>query len=304
MNVSSRNMLAGAAIAALTCVAAVTANHAMAQVGSATPNVTVPGGQETNPCCNIPRNQIINVPGARTGGSHIVVNSSNSQYNSTTVLEGGQTSSQGSTFVYFGGRSGGNYNQQIQSSILNDLNVVGTETVTQTVVENVPVTESYCEPTAPELVAMPVQALCVDDRGAPHPASQTFEEADVDQDYSGEIFRCVAGSYMQVTVGAFDAGEPVYDGGRTFSCKKGEALFHAPGGELTCGPEAPRRNCNERSLLRRYGPGVKAIKIEQPACIPTERTVIQQVSREVQVEKEITDTGRLILDGGVGVNVH
>ncbi len=105
-----------------------------------------------------------------------------------------------------------------------------------------------------------IRAACIDDRGAPHPASQLFPEEAVEVSYDGELYRCPAGSYLQVTVGE---AEGAYEGGSTMVCGKGEALYHTPGGELICRPQSEERNCFERSLLRKYGPGSKTVLIKR-----------------------------------------
>ena len=104
-----------------------------------------------------------------------------------------------------------------------------------------------------------VQAVCVDDRGRPHAASQIFAERDVMGHYKGEIFRCIAGTKLQATIAEFH-GKVAFDGGQTMDCVKGEALWHEDGA-LTCRPAKPQRNCYERSLLRRHGAGYKVFQM-------------------------------------------
>ena len=137
-----------------------------------------------------------------------------------------------------------------------------------------------------------VRAVCVDDSGTPHPASRPDPEERVDPHFDGEIFRCMAGTSMQVTLGWEEEGEYVYQDGRTIVCEKGEALRHAPGGRLYCAPEEARRNCNERSLLRRYGPGVKLVYYRY------EETYTETVER--RSERASASSMTLVLDGGVG----
>jgi len=137
-----------------------------------------------------------------------------------------------------------------------------------------------------------VRAVCVDDTGTPHPASRPDPDERVDPHFEGEIFRCMAGTAMQVTIGWQESGEHVYENGRTLVCEKGEALRHEPGGRLYCATEEPRRNCNERSLLRRYGPGVKLVHYRY------EETYTETVERTV--ERSASSSMTLVLDGGVG----
>jgi hypothetical protein len=123
-----------------------------------------------------------------------------------------------------------------------------------------------------------ISAICVDTSDNPHPASQTFGEGSVPDGYRGEIYRCIAGTRMRVTID-----------GRTFDCAVGEALWY-DGGNVTCRPQIARRPCNERSLLRRFGAGDK------------EALVREQGQRERR--RETTFNGAMTMDGGVGATVY
>ena len=169
----------------------------------------------------------------------------------------------------------------------------------------VEVTEEYCKPKEKvEYVTRPVQAVCIDDSNMPHPASRVDGETAVDGSYDGEIYRCVAGAHMQVTVGAMTDGAADFSQGEGFSCAKGEALWHAPGGALSCRVQAPQRNCNERSLLRKFGPGVKLVTVATPTqtCEPATRTRKEMVTKEVKVRRALP-LSNIQLDGGVGGGV-
>ena len=98
-----------------------------------------------------------------------------------------------------------------------------------------------------------ISAICLDAQGNPHPASQTFGDRNVAEDYKGEIYRCVAGTHMRVTMDS-----------RTFDCEAGEALWYEDG-QATCRAQIAKRPCNERSLLRRYGPGEKVVRVRETA---------------------------------------
>ena len=80
---------------------------------------------------------------------------------------------------------------------------------------------------------------------------------------------------------------------------------HQRGGDLTCAPQSPARSCNERSLLRRHGPGVKLVETRTKIkkCIPRTRTVMTTVERQVERTRE-TISQPLVLDGGVGQGVY
>lgn len=132
-----------------------------------------------------------------------------------------------------------------------------------------------------------VRAVCLDDSGTPHPASRIDEDPTVPQEYSGEIYRCMAGTAMEVTLSETEN----FEHGETLSCVKGEALRYEDG-EIFCAPQTDQRNCYERSLLRLHGPGIKRI-YEYYEETYTER-VEQEVSRTTVSE------ATLMLDGGVG----
>jgi hypothetical protein len=136
-----------------------------------------------------------------------------------------------------------------------------------------------------------IQAVCLDDKEVPHPASQVMPERDVAGGYEGEVFRCIAGARMQYTLGAF-AGSADFSHGQTITCLKGEALYHSATGALACRPQKPARDCNERSLLRRYGAGIKVL------TLAAARQCVSYRSETAQGAE--TSSGALQLDGGVG----
>lgn len=197
-----------------------------------------------------------------------------------------------------------------------------------------------------------IQASCLDDTGVPHPASQVFADRDVANSYSGEVYRCIAGTHMQVVMadcldnGGFAAGHAVsestsysrseeheehssygrggshgyasgsseshedhassasgghhvemgclsrvnFDGGKTMTCQKGDALWFDHG-NMTCRPQIPARQCNERSLLRRFGVGMKVLTVTRSESFMQKREVAASSSRSSTV---------MVFDGGVG----
>lgn len=122
-----------------------------------------------------------------------------------------------------------------------------------------------------------VQAICLDAQGNPHPASQTFAGRDVAQTYRGEIYRCMSGTRMRYTAGS-----------QSYDCEAGQALWYE-GGRVECRTQQARRPCNERSLLRRFGPGDKMVRIHD-----TETRIARS---------ETTFNGAMMMDGGVGQSV-
>jgi len=89
---------------------------------------------------------------------------------------------------------------------------------------------------------------------------------------------------------------------QTITCAKGDALYYSPapgaggaagqGGQLSCRPQIPARDCNERSLLRRYGAGYKVLTM-----LVTER---YQSSYREESYQSGSGGMALSLDGGVG----
>ena len=209
--------------------------------------------------------------------------------------------------------SGGFYSEPstIAPSVVDGLYIDGNnESYTDTVTEQVPTTQTTCvNQGGYSTTYRPVQAVCVDDKGTPHPASRPSADERVDVSFEGEVFRCMAGTSMQVIIGngsqlAGGATSNSFQNASGFSCAKGEALVHRRGGELVCQPQVPQRNCNERSLLRRNGPGVKLIQMRAPAsCVPTTTTVMETVTRQVQRTRP-AKTAPMVFDGGVGQSVY
>jgi len=219
-------------------------------------------------------------------------------HQSTTFVSGGSNT----TIVYGGGSSCCCCAGSTDNGAVSGLNVVSElvdyiETQEEVIVEEMEMRERFVS----EISA--VQAVCVDDRGTPHPASRPSPDRDVAPEFDGELFRCMSGTAMQVTVGSFDdEGQPDFSTGRSMACAKGEALRHDDG-ELMCAVQEPRRDCNERSLLRMHGPGVKTVhttRVETyEVAVPVTR--MQTVRRAVVSQEAFT--GALTLNGGVGGGV-
>ena len=121
---------------------------------------------------------------------------------------------------------------------------------------------------------------------------QVCAERDVTAGYEGELFRCIAGARMQYTLADY-AGSADFARGQTVSCLKGEALYHAAGGAVACRPQKPARDCNERSLLRRYGAGIKVLTLASARQCVSYRS-------ETAEGSAAGAGGALQLDGGVG----
>ncbi|MEQ8557123.1 MAG: hypothetical protein RIB03_02310 [Henriciella sp.] len=318
MRVSTRNILAaGAGLAALATVAG--AAFAGGGSGCNTCNTPPPPpsytSKDNSGCCNRGKSHGVIVPGVNIAGPNISITGTNVNVGGGRLNFSGETylnvaagaSASSEVFAYAGGGGGFSGPAPVATTSIQGLNVVGGgETYTETVTEEVPTIEEYCvDEISYHTVYEAVQAVCLDDSGSPHPASQVQPGQSVAGDYRGELFRCMAGTRMQVTLGQVENGEPNFDHGQTMACAKGEALVHGAAGNLVCKPQTPQRNCNERSLLRRYGPGIKVIrtKAAKKVCIPQQRTVMTSVTREVERVKE-SKSKPMVFDGGVGQGVY
>lgn len=230
----------------------------------------------STPCCT--GGHTVNVPGVNVSVSGaVVVNAQAGAHASAGASSGG--------VVFIGGGSSW-YVEQPQPSLIQGLNVeTGAEAEVK--VRAVAATRRVTRRVA-------IQAVCVDDRAVPHPASQVRPDREVDAAYDGELYRCLAGTRMQATLADYD-GELSFDGGEAIACAKGEALYHAAGGEVTCRAQKPARDCNERSLLRRYGAGVKILTLAR-----TETYMREEAEASAEARASAASSLSITLDGGVG----
>jgi hypothetical protein len=140
-----------------------------------------------------------------------------------------------------------------------------------------------------------IQAVCIDDRAIPHPASQVRPDREVDSAYEGELYRCLAGTSLQYTWAEYD-GAVRFDHGQTITCRKGESLWYG-GSNVECRAQKAERECNERSLLRRYGAGVKILTwVREETYTAYREEVVEQSGMALT-------GGTIALDGGVGGRV-
>ena len=226
------------------------------------------------PCCHQ-----INFPGVNISIGSTVVANANAQ---SFAVSGAGT---GSATTVFGGGGGYWSMGEGATGVIQGLNVEGSV---------IPRREAYeAERTRIRIVV--IQAVCIDDREVPHPASQVTPDREIDEHYEGELYRCIAGAHMQATLADFH-GQISFEHGEIINCAKGEALYRWGGGKVACKPQIPARDCNERSLLRRFGAGVKVVKM-----LTVERYVAyrEEVSRTAQVT-----SFNMTIDGGVGGVVH
>lgn len=226
-----------------------------------------------------------------TGGGRVNVNVN---ANATAVAVAGGRAGAGAVVYGGGGGGGGYYAPPSAIGVIQGLNVEGTVRKKKVAYE--------ASRTVTRRVV--IRAVCVDDREVPHPASQVFAGEAVASDYTGELYRCIAGTRMQWTLVEWNE-KASFDGGKSYMCAKGEALAYEAGlaggpdggaGRIVCRPQRPARDCNERSLLRRYGAGIKVLTI-----VTTETYTAY---REETVREESSAGFTMSLDGGVGGTVY
>ena len=294
MHVSWRHTLAtGSALAALTL-----ATPAFAQSDCCTPPPDCCNGGSHNitpPGISIPSPNIVYTPGsARTGTEYVYEGSS-------SYSQSGYVSNRDSRTTFYANGSYIPMADPIPQTTLS-LNVAGSLQVVETVEEQIAVEEEICAPRVIfEMATAAIQATCIDATGTPHPASRVDDAELVPSEYTGELYRCMAGTSMQVMIGEVIDGQASFQHASGFSCAPGEALVHSPLEGLMCAPQIPQRNCNERSLLRRYGPGIKVVqtRVQREICEPQIQTRYETVEREVLVQRPLPQTS-ITLDGGVG----
>ncbi|PHS23821.1 MAG: hypothetical protein COA84_10505 [Robiginitomaculum sp.] len=270
-------------------------------------------GGETCIPCQQKKNHVIRVPGISVTGPNVSVSTPGVFVNKGGVAVRNTFSTGGGFFIGGGGGSfgrsfissgGGGFigGGNAVTSIISNLNVEAeaeAEAVTEQVA--VPYTETISKTRWVEGVFV-LRAVCIDDKGVPHPASRPDPNDQVPPMYEGELFRCMAGTSMQITLGRYADGQSRFDNASTMICAKGEALRHRVGGQLTCAPQEPRRNCNERSLLRKFGPGVKVVRLrhQQNYTEQVTRTRYETRSASASASASAKASSRLILSGGVG----
>jgi hypothetical protein len=234
----------------------------------------------STPCCQ-PPGHTINIPGVEVNIAAAVV--VNANVSAQASAQGSATGSGQAAIVLNsgGGGGGGGFTPGAQG-LLQNLMVVGGGQLNR---------ESY-ESTRSITKKVVIEAVCIDDKDVPHPASQVTPDREIDDSYDNELYRCIAGTRMQATIAVY-GGQVDFSHGQTLACAKGDALYHSPGGKVECRPQKPARDCNERSLLRRFGAGVKILTM-----ITVEKYT---AFREQQTESSSVATGGAIsLDGGVG----
>ncbi|MBQ1542208.1 MAG: hypothetical protein IIZ63_09410 [Caulobacteraceae bacterium] len=217
------------------------------------------------PCCGGP---VINVPNINVYVAPPIAISVNASASASATSSASAASN---SAVYFMGGGGGRfYAGPGAPGIIQNLSVLGGGGG-----------RSSYEATRTRTERLTLRAVCMDDKVVPHPASQVTPDREIADAYDGEIYRCIAGTRMQYVLGD-----------KTYDCQKGDALYHAPGGRLECRKQKPARDCNERSLLRRYGAGEKIL------------TVVRTETYTAYREETTQTASSMSLDGGVGGVVY
>jgi len=242
-------------------------------------------------CCSPPTYPPYHPPGGGEGGGDINVNVNvNANANATAASRAGINARLNSYGNIRGGGGGGAYFsvEQPYPTVIQGLNV---EAGAVAQVIRVPY-----ESRRRWEKRVVIQAFCIDDRDIPHPASQVTPDRDIYDGYEGELYRCIAGTRLQVTWSEWN-GQVSFEGGQTFACQKGEALWRDRAGDLRCKTQIAQRDCNERSLLRRYGAGIKVLVWVR------EETYTEYREEVVQAQGTSIVGASMMLDGGVGGRV-
>jgi hypothetical protein len=186
-----------------------------------------------------------------------------------TTSSSGVSNAQAQANASFGGGGGGSWSES--GGVTTTIDTVRVETPAPLE------TRRICTAFKAAVKMIAIQASCLDDKDIPHPASQLGPEREIGDAYEGELYRCIAGARMQYIVADY-AGQANFDHGQTLTCQKGEALYHTAAGVLQCRPQKPARDCNERSLLRRFGAGIKVLKVSETNVCAAWRTETVQAN--------------------------
>ncbi|HEX4196850.1 MAG TPA: hypothetical protein VHZ26_05365 [Caulobacteraceae bacterium] len=265
-------------LAALGGVAALAATAATAIAGgcNCTPPPSPPSPPSFN-CCAPPTNNVI-IPGVSIVVAPSVV--VNANVNASAQAGAGAFAATG-VLVNGGGGGGGGFTGPGPVGLIQNLNVDNGGGIQRT---------AY-EATRTKIKKVIIEVVCIDDLQVPHPGSQVTPDRDIADSYDGELYRCIAGTHLRATFADY-AGTISFDHGWTLDCDKGQALYHAPGGAVACRAQIPARDCNERSLLRRFGAGIKILTM-----ITTERYTAY---REEVIQGAASTASSMATDGGVG----
>jgi hypothetical protein len=185
----------------------------------------------------------------------------------------------GAAAVFVGGGGNAGFTGPGPSGLIQNLNV-----------DNGGIKRTAFEATRTKIKKVIIEVICIDDKEVPHPGSQVTPDRDIDDAYDGELYRCIAGTHLRATLAEY-TGQIAFEHGWTMDCDKGQALYHAPGGHVECRLQKPARDCNERSLLRRFGAGIKIL---------TMITIERYTAYREETIQGASTVSSMTTDGGVG----
>jgi hypothetical protein len=191
--------------------------------------------------------------------------------NVSVQVNGAAAASSQNAAALFNNFGGGSGSFTPEASVTTEIPDVKVETIQVAAPPPLPLMQQICAEWKSSFRQIAVQATCLDDKAIPHPASQLSPDRTVAPTYEGEVFRCIAGARMQYTIADF-TGQADFNHGQTIVCQKGEALYHSAAGGLQCKAQIPQRDCNERSLLRRFGAGIKVLTVSGAQICANYRT--------------------------------
>lgn len=140
-------------------------------------------------------------------------------------------------------------------------------------------------PNAVEKLRKPVKGVCQDAKGLEEAARMSVPNKIIEAgSYVGEVFHCLSGDMMVVTLGRFleDGTSTDYQGGYTFECQVGSSLHVGEDGRVACGPAS--------DLAFNSGAAPRARFAE---------IILQKTTGGPQMS-QVGDTSGLYLSGGVG----
>jgi hypothetical protein len=121
-------------------------------------------------------------------------------------------------------------------------------------------------------VVKSIHAVCIDSYGKEHPAVRMHKETWINSPINKELYRCLAGSYLKVTVGQVlqsDKGlAGLFENGKQIVCRNGEALRHYKDGVLKCDVAEQVADCVERENMRKHGIGTLFFTFQTKVCVP------------------------------------
>jgi hypothetical protein len=252
-------------------------------------NKTIDNSKNINITKNIDNSKSINI------NKSIVINKGGSQdqsqYQYQTQSQD-QNQSQSVTVNVTGGGGGGTYIYEE-----NQRSVTSTGGGAAVMAEASPI----CVPHEATVVKA-IHAECIDSSGGKHPAARMLAETWVDSSTNKEIFRCLPGSRLIVTIGDVvqsDKGMAgLYDQGEKLECRASEALRHYTDGAVKCAAAEHVPDCTERTNMRRYGTGDLFFSYKTEVCVNESRSAyVGGYSRAGGSTIELND---MSLDGGVG----